>query len=186
MDDTQIIDLYFGRSEAAIAETARKYGAYLNQVAYYILRCREDTEEIVEDTYLAAWNTIPPSRPLVLKHFLSRITRNLSFDRLDYNTAKRRNKHMNVLLSELDACIPDYSGNVEDVWEAKQLGIALNRFLETLEVADCRIFLCRYYYNLTISEIAEKYHLPERKVKYRLSCARNNLRKFLEREGIAV
>ena len=87
MDDTQIIGLYFSRSESAIAETAKKYGAYLNQVAYNILRCREDTEEIVEDTYLAAWNAIPPTKPNVLKHFLSRITRNLAFTRLDYNTA---------------------------------------------------------------------------------------------------
>ena len=86
MDDTQIIDLYFRRCESAISETAEKYGAYLNQVAYNILRCREDTQEIVEDTYLAAWNAIPPTRPQALKHFLSRITRNLSFNRLDYLT----------------------------------------------------------------------------------------------------
>lgn len=186
MDDTQIIDLYFSRSESAIAETAKKYGSYLNQVAYNILRCREDTEEIVEDTYLAAWNAIPPTKPMVLKHFLSRITRNLSFDRLDYITAKRRDGHMVTLLSELDECIPDHKGNVESVWEAKQIGVSLNRFLETLERMDCRVFLCRYYYNMSVKEIAEKYQLPQRKVKYRLSCLRNQLRKHLNREGIVV
>lgn len=186
MDDTQIIDLYFSRSESAIAETARKYGAYLNQVAYNILRCREDTEEIVEDTYFAAWNTIPPEKPMVLKHFLSRITRNLSFNRLDYNTAKRRSGHMTVLLSELDECIPDNSGNAESAWESKQIGTALNQFLDTLERTDCRVFLCRYYYNMTILEIAEKYQLPQRNVKYRLSCLRKKLRKYLDKEGITV
>jgi len=186
MDDTKIIDLYFCRNESAITETARKYDGYLNQIAYNILRCREDTEEIVEDTYLAAWNSIPPTKPLVLKHFLSRITRNLSFTRLDYLTAGKRGYHMTTLLSELDECIPDHRCSTEKVWEMKQIGKALNHFLETLDQADCRIFLCRYYYNLTISEIAQKYQITERRVKYRLSCIRKDLRTFLDKEGIAI
>ena len=119
MDDTQIIELYFGRSESAIWETAKKYGTYLNQISYLILRCREDTEEIVEDTYLAAWNTIPPIRPLVLRHFLSRITRNLSFNRLDYLTAKQRNRHMAVLLSELEDCVEDTGQNPEEQYQTR-------------------------------------------------------------------
>lgn len=186
MDDTQIIGLYFSRSESAIAETAKKYGAYLNQVAYNILRCREATEEIVEDTYLAAWNAIPPTKPNVLKHFLSRITRNLAFTRLDYNTAGRRCSNMVALLSELGDCIPDPKSDMEMVWETKQIGASLNRFLDTLERTDCKIFLCRYYYNLTIPEIAAKYDLPQRRVKYRLSCLRKDLRKHLNKEGVAV
>lgn len=186
MDDTQIIDLYFGRYESAILETAKKYGAYLNQISYNILRCREDTEEVVEDTYLAAWNAIPPTRPVVLKHFLSRITRNLSFTRLDYLSAKCRNGHMTVLLSELEECIPDHRGSVETIWEAKHTKLVLNRFLGTLNLQDCRIFLCRYYYNMTLMEIAEKYSLPQRHIKYRLSCARKTLRKQLDREGISL
>lgn len=186
MDDTQIIDLYFGRCEGAIAETARKYGAYLNQVAYRILRSREDTEEIVDDTYLAAWNAIPPARPVVLKHFLSRITRNLSFTRLDYLTAKQRSSHMAVLLSELEDCLPDHRGDMEALWESRQIGTVLSRFLETLDTAQCRIFLRRYYYNWTLAEIAEAYGLTQRNVKYRLSCMRKQLRGKLEREGITV
>ena len=186
MDDTQIIKLYFSRSESAIEETASKYGPYLNQVAYNILRCREDTEEIVEDTYFAAWNQIPPEKPRILKHFLSRITRNLSFNRLDYITAKRRDPHMIMLLSELDACIPDRNGNVESVLEAKEIGEALNRFLSQLERMDCAVFLCRYYHSMTISQISEKYRLTERNVKYRLSCLRRGLRKHLDKEGIVI
>lgn len=186
MDDAKIIDLYFTRNESAITETANKYGSYLNQIAYNILRCREDTEEIVEDCYLATWNAIPPAKPVVFKHFLSRITRNLSFDRLDYITAKRRSGHVAVLLSELEECIPDPKGNVEAAFEAKQIGLSLNRFLEQLDKIDCRVFLCRYYYNMTLAEISEKYQLPLRNVKYRLSCLRKKLRKHLDKEGIAI
>lgn len=186
MHDTQIIDLFFCRDESAISETEKKYGSYLNQVAYNILRCREDTEEVVEDTYFAAWNAIPPARPEVLKHFLSRITRNLSHDKLDYLTAKRRSSHMTLLLSELEECIPDPKRTPEASWEAREIGIALNRFLEHLTCIDCKIFVCRYYYSMTISEVAEKYGLSPRRVKYRLSCLRKELRSYLEKEGIAV
>lgn len=186
MDDPQILHLYFSRRESAIEETAKKYGAYLSQVAYNILHSREDTEEIVADTYLAAWNGIPPARPAVLRHFLSRITRNLSFDRLDYLTAKRRDRNMVTLLSELDECIPDRNGSAEDAWEAKQIGVVLNRFLGKLEPGDCKIFLSRYYYSLPIREIAQSCALPERKIKYRLSRLRNQLRQELSKEGIAL
>ena len=186
MDDTQIIDLYFQRKESAIQETAAKYGAYLNQVSYQILRSREDTEEIVEDTYFAAWNAIPPTRPLVLKHFLSRIPRNLSFTRLDYLTAKRRSSHMSNLLSELEECIPDQRQNPEEQFQARETAKILNGFLETLTREECGIFLCRYYYNLTIPEIAERYGLKARTVKYRLRLMRQSLKKRLEKEGISV
>lgn len=186
MDDTQIIELYFGRSESAIWETAKKYGAYLNQISYQILRCREDTEEIVEDTYLAAWNTIPPTRPLVLRHFLSRITRNLSFNRLDYLTAKQRNRHMAVLLSELEDCVEDTGQNPEEQYQTREIAKVINRFLKNLSTEECRIFLCRYFYSMTIPEIAEKYGLKQRTVKYRLNLLRKSLKMQLEKEGIFV
>ena len=186
MDDTQIIDLYFQRKESAIEETAVKYGAYLSQISYNILRSREDTEEIVEDTYFAAWNAIPPTRPLMLKHFLSRITRNLSFTRLDYLTAKRRNGNMLLLLSELEECIPDDRQDPEKLFNARETAKVINRFLETLSREDCKVFLCRYYYNMTIPEISEKYGLPQRHVKYRLSRMRQALRRHLDKEGISV
>ena len=186
MEDTQIIALYLSRQETAIGETAKKYGGYINQIAYNILRCREDTEEIAADTYLAAWNAIPPEIPRVLKHFLSRVARNLAFDRLDYITAKRRDVHMITLLSELDACLPDPRSDVEAAVDAKLAAGSVNRFLSQLDKKDCAVFLSRYYYSLTISEIADKFGLTERNVKYRLSCLRQKLRKQLEREGISV
>ena len=186
MDDTQIISLYFSRSESAIAETAKKYGAYLTQIAYNILNCPQDSEEVVEDTYLAAWNAIPPEVPRVLKHFLSRIARNLSFNKLDYRSAKRRDSNMILLLSELDACLPDRNADVESILEARQLSISLNRFLSHQTKQDCSIFLCRYYYCMNIREIAQKHNLSERQIKYRLRLLRQWLRKDLEKEGISV
>lgn len=186
MNDTQIIELYFQRRESAIECTAEKYGDYLNHIAFNILRCPEDSEEVVEDTYLAAWNTIPPTVPAVLKHFLSRIVRNLAFSRLDYLKAKRRSSHLDVLLSELEECLPDRRGSAEDMLEAKELGKCLNSFLEGLDRDDCRIFLSRYYYGLTISEIAVKFDFPQRRVKYRLSRLRGDLRNHLNKEGFYV
>lgn len=186
MDDTKIIQLYFERNESAIVETSRKYGSYLNQVAWNILRCREDTEEVVSDTYWAVWNAIPPAIPAVLKHFLSRIVRNQAFDRLDYLTAKRRNTHLNVLLSELEDCLPNNSGYDDDFIEARQLGISLNQFLGTLNQNDCHIFVNRYYYGMTISEISNKHQIPPSTVKYRLNYLRNRLRTHLIKEGITI
>ena len=186
MEDTQIIELYLSRREDAIRETAKKYGGYINQVAYNILRCREDTEEIAADTYLAAWNAIPPEVPRVLKHFLSRIVRNLAFDRLDYITAKRRDVHMITLLSELDACLPDPESDVEAAMDGKLLTKALNRFLSQLDKLDCAVFLSRYYYCMTIAEIGDQFGLTQRNVKYRLSCLRQKLRRLLEKEGIVL
>ncbi len=186
MDDTKIILLYQNRSELAIEQTARKYGSYLNQIAQRILRCPEDTEEILEDTYYTAWNTIPPEAPRVLKHYLSRITRNLAFNRLDYLGAKRRDNNMILLLSELDACIPDNRSDMDALLESRLAGEIINHFLSQLEQLDCAIFLCRYYHCMTIQEIAEKYDQTERHIKYRLSRMRQQLRRELEKEGICV
>ncbi len=182
MEDTEIIELYVQRSEFAIRETDNKYKAFLNRLVYNILRDALDTEEIIDDTYMGAWNAIPPTIPNSLKHFLSRIARNLSFDRLDYRLAGKRN----ALFVELDECIPDMRQNVERTWEAKQIGNLLNCYLGTLDRKNCAVFLGRYYYSYSISELAEQYSLTQRQVKYMLSKARDGLRVYLEREGMTV
>ncbi len=181
MEDDGIVALYFARSETAIAETEKKYGAYLHQVAYHILRNLSHTDEIVNDTYMGAWGAIPPTKPNHLRHFLSRITRNLSFNRLAYLKAGKRN----ALFVELDECIPD-GKDVEQVWEAKEIGVVLNRFLKTLDDKSCAVFLARYYYSYSIDELAEQYRLSARQVKYLLSKARNGLRDYFEKEGVIV
>lgn len=182
MEDAQIISLYFARSEAAIAETAARYGAYLNQIAYNILRDSADTEEIVNDTYLGAWNAIPPANPRSFCHFLSRITRNLSFTRLDYKLAAKRS----AILEELDECVPDARSDVEHCVEVQELAEVLNRFLGTLGQRTCAVFLARYYYSYTTPEIAVRYGLTQRQVKYLLSKTRKQLQKNLTEEGIAL
>lgn len=182
MEDAEIITLYFERRETAILETENKYGVYLNAVAYHILRSFDDTEEVIDDTYMAAWNTMPPTKPENLKHFLSRITRNLSFDRLDYKNAKKRR----ALFVELDECIPDRQNDMESIWEAREIGRVINDFLQTLDRKTCAVFLARYYYAYSIKELAEQYALSDRQVKYLLSKTRNKLRSYFEKEGVVL
>lgn len=182
MEDARIVELYLERSETAIQETDKKYGAFLHQVAYNILRNLCDTEEIVNDTYMGTWRAIPPTKPDNFKHFISRITRNLSFDRLDYLNAGKRH----ALFVEMDECIPDRKSGVEELWEAREIGRALNRFLETLDRKSCAVFLARYYYSYSISELAEQYSLSARQVKYLLSKTRSRLRDYFEKEGVVV
>lgn len=182
MEDSEIIELYFARSEAGIGETGRKYGAYLRKIAYNILQNQNDTEEIVNDAYMAAWNAIPPTRPENFKHFLSRIVRNLSLDRLDYLKAGKRR----ALLVEMDECIPDQKNDMERMWEAKEIGEALNGFLGTLDSRTCAIFLARYYYAGSLSELSAQYNLSVRQVKYILSKTRGQLRKYFEKEGVVL
>lgn len=182
MEDLEIVELYFERSEAAIRETEKKYNAFLHQVVYNILRSLYDTEEIVNDTYMGAWNAIPPTRPDSLKHFLSRIARNLSFDRLDYLNAKKRH----ALFVEMDDCIPDVERDPETLWEAREIGAVINRFLETLDDTGCAVFLGRYYYSYSIEELAGQYSLSARQVKYILSKTRKALKDYLEKEGVTI
>ncbi|MCM1214369.1 MAG: sigma-70 family RNA polymerase sigma factor [Lachnospiraceae bacterium] len=182
MEDAEIIELYLERSESAIRETDKKYNVFLNRLVYNILHDALDTEEIIDDTYMGAWNAIPPTIPNSLKHFLSRIARNLSFDRLDYRLAGKRN----ALFVELDECIPDMRQNVERIWEAKEIGRLLNCYLGTLDRKDCAVFLGRYYYSCSIGELAKQYSLTQRQIKYMLSKARDGLRAYLEREGVTA
>ncbi len=182
MKDTEIVKLYFARTEEAIEETARKYGSYLFSIAFHILDNPDDAEEIVNDSYRAAWDRIPPENPSVLRHYLSRITRNLALKRLEYNTAGKRSCKGSAALEELEDCIPDRR-NVEDAVEAKELGTIINRFLSELPKEDAAVFLLRYYYALPIRDIAARCNLSERTVKYRLSRLRTALKDLLKKEG---
>lgn len=184
MEDNKIIDLYFIRSEQAISETSKKYGAYLGVIVNNILHHTEDAEETVNDVYLAAWNSIPPNRPEVFKHYLSRIARNLAFKRYRYLMAEKRSPEMELLLSELDECIPDTRKNTEEIVEAKELTKTINRFLTTLSREDCGLFISRYFYAQTIDQLAAKYGNSPRRIKYRLEKLRFCFRVYLRKEGI--
>lgn len=182
MKDTEIIKLYFERSERAISQTADKYSAYLFKIAFNILKSRDDAEEIVNDTYRAAWDSMPPENPSVLRHYLSRITRNLSLKRLEYRSAGKRSSIGDIAIDELEEFIPD-SSNVESIIEAKELGKVINSYLSTLPEEDVTVFTLRYFYVVPIREVARRCGISERAVKYRLSRLRNGLKDMLRKEG---
>ncbi len=186
MEDIKILDLYFARSEQAIVETDRKYGSYCRQIAYNVLQIHSDSDECVNDTYLKAWNVIPPRRPNLLKVFLGKITRNLALDRWDWNhAAKRGGGEMAVSLEELQECVPSPLGT-EQIVENKELIRALNLFLERLPVETRKVFLRRYWNLSSVREIASFYGMSESKVKMLLMRTRNALREHLEQEGIQL
>ena len=186
MKDEAIIELFWARSEAAIHETDRAYGRYCQSIAYGILRVHENAEETVNDTWLKAWDTIPPERPHYLKGFLGRITRQLSINRLEKETAQKRGAGQYALaLEELAECIPDQSRG-EDLADLTALRDALNRFLRSLPVESRSVFLRRYWYAQSIAEIAAGCGMSESKVKSMLLRTRNKLRKLLTEEGFVL
>jgi RNA polymerase sigma-70 factor (ECF subfamily) len=182
MDDTEIIDLYLNREERAIEASADKYGRYLRRTIYTILKDDEDSEEILNDTYMGAWNAIPPTVPNSLKYFLSRIARNLSLDRLDHRMAGKRN----AVFEELDEAVPDIGKSTEEVIETKELARLLNAFLGTLDRRTCAIFVARYYYAVPLKELSRRYAFSERQIKYMLEKTRKKLRHYLEKEGVLL
>lgn len=184
MNDANIIALYFQRDENAIRETERAYGGRLHGVAQRIVECREDAEECVNDTYLKAWNTIPPQRPNYFYAFLAKICRHLAFGKLDWKQAVKRNGEMVALTEELEACIPDRSREAE--WERKETVRVLNTFLDGLPRESRLLFLRRYWYGDSIGEIAARYGYSESKVKTRLFRTREKLRSYLQKEEIGV
>ena len=183
MDDQAILDLYFDRSESAISETAAKYGSFCYSIAYNILSSKEDAEESVSDTYLAAWNAIPPRRPSLFAAFLGKITRHLSIDRWRARAAsKRGGGEMDLALEELDYCVSG-GETPEEAYTRKELSLSINRFLAALPEQDRSIFLCRYWYLDPIDRIAENFGFSHSKVTSLLHRLRGKLRAHLEKEG---
>lgn len=186
VEDRQIVDLFWERSETALSETRKKYGRYCYSIAYNILLCEEDAEECVNDAYVKLWNAIPPNRPDRLSSFIGKITRRVSLDRYEkYTAQKRGGGRTELVLDELQECLPA-SGDRGDMTDDLALRDALNRFLRSLTPENRKIFMCRYWYLRSIKEIAAQYALSESKVKMTLLRTRNSLRLFLEEEGMAI
>lgn len=182
MEDQEIIALFFRRSEQAIEETDRKYGGYCYSIAYNILFSREDSEESVSDTYLAAWNSIPPRRPNVFSAFLGRITRHISIDRWRRQGAQKRGGGQVVLaLEELGECVSQDS--VEKTLERKALARSLRAFLTSLSDTERNVFMCRYWYLDSVQTIAELTGFSQSKVSTMLHRMRTKLRSQLTKEG---
>ena len=185
MDDSKIIELFYSRSEQAIVELSEKYGAICNKVAGNILNNSLDAEECVNDAYLGAWNTIPPQRPSPLLAYLCRIVRNLAVTRYHSNTAVKRNSFYDVALDELEECLAS-AASVEAEISARELSGLLDRFLETLDAENRVLFVRRYWYADSVSDIAEDFHMSSNNVSVRLSRIRGKLKKYLKREGYEI
>ncbi|MCI8943064.1 MAG: sigma-70 family RNA polymerase sigma factor [Oscillospiraceae bacterium] len=186
MEDTAIIDLYWLRSEDAIQETAAKYGAYCRSIARGLLANAQDEEECVSDTWIRAWNAMPDERPNRLKLFLGKITRRLACDALRSRTAQKRGGGVYVeALEELGECVPSVPG-ADRIVEDRELEEVLDRFLRTLPERDCNVFLRRYWYGETLEEAARRYGMKLNTVKTSLYRSREKLRKYLEKEGVAL
>ena len=181
MEDTKIIDLYFERNEAAITETDQKYGTYCRSIAWNILQNHEDSEECVSDTWLRAWNAMPPQRPRVLRQFLAKITRNLSLDRFRAGHAQKRGSgEVPLALEELKECVG--SGDPATDAERKLLEELIGQFLQQLSQRDRGVFLRRYFYIESHKDIAARYGMKETNVRLCLSRTRQRLREYLRKE----
>ena len=184
MEDKQIVDLYWERSESAIKETEKKYGRYCHYIAYQILENDEDAKEVVNDTYLKTWQTIPPKRPEALKPYVGMISRHLAFDVYEEQHTQKRGQ-IPLVLDELAECLP----SDEDDWDVVS-GIALhdslNTFLRGLPQKTRNIFIRRYWYTSSITEIAEEYSMKESAVGMLLLRTRNKLKTHLQKEGFNV
>lgn len=180
MEDRQIIALLFDRSEQAIQALSEKFGHRLQRLVRNILPNPCDVEECVSDTYLALWNTIPPQRPDPLAPYALRICKNIAVSRLRASLASKRSGY-EIALDELSEAIGSQS--LEEAISARELGRAIDRFVDTLSTENRVIFLRRYWYGDSIPEIAQRVSLSENTVYVRLSRSRDKLRQYLKKEG---
>ena len=181
MEDKKIVKLLFAREENAISELITRFGKQLHRIAYNILENFADAEECINDTYLALWNAIPPVSPNPLAPYVYRTGRNIALKRLHRDTAQKRDGRYDISLDELDGCLP--GGDVEQMIDAKELGRAMDKFLETKSRESRYIFIRRYWYGDSIGEIAKELKIQENAVSVRLNRLRSSLKEYLQKEG---
>ena len=181
MEDTQIIDLFFSRDQQAIQQTEIKYGRLCYHIAWNILSSREDAEESVSDTYMKAWENIPPTKPTFFYAYLAKICRFLAMGKLDWNNAAKRKAEVVELSDEMENCIPDLSREMQI--QSQELGALLNEFLGTLSPENRQIFMRRYWFSDSYKDIAEFMGLSEKNISVRLTRIREKMKQYLiERE----
>lgn len=184
MEDTNIVDLYWQRSDQAVSETERKYGRYCHRIAYNICASNEDAEECVNDTWLRAWNAMPTQRPATLSGFLGAITRNLALDHYrSKHSRKRGGGEIPLALEELGDCVSSPS-DPEQALEARELEQAIGRFVDSLPEPEQLIFLSRYWFLAPVAEIAARLGCTQGKVKTSLFRLRQKLRLYLQEENL--
>ena len=186
MDDAGIVRLFQSRDERAISEAGRKYGGYCGGIALNLLGVREDAEECVSDAMYAAWRRIPPEEPRSLKAFLGRMTRNAAVDRYRARTAQKRGGGgMEVLLSELDECVPS-GGSLDELVERRALSGLISGWLDTLPAGERALFVRRYWYGEGVAELARECGCAPQRLSQRLLRLRRKLKTYLEAEGAEV
>ena len=185
MDDQQIVALYHQRDERAIEETGRKYGSFCHRIAMNILSVPEDAEECVNDTWHAAWTRMPPDLPQFLGAFLGRITRNLSISRFRANRAKKRYHGLEIMLSELDDCVPS-SQNVESAIDQRQLSEFISAWLDSLPAEERALFVRRYWHGDEVRALAAECACTPNQMAQRMLKLRRSLKAFLEAEGVVL
>lgn len=182
MEDSKILELFFARNEDAIKYTDETYGRRLYYLADKIVQNGQDAEESVSDTYLKAWDSIPPHKPQYFFAYIARICRNFALDKLDWKNAAKRKAEIVSLTQEMEACVPDA---VRDrTLEGKELGMILDSFLRTLSAENRMIFMRRYWFADTVAEIAVRYGISESAVRMRLNRTRDKLAIYLKQEGV--
>ena len=186
MTDEQIIALYFARDERAISETANAHGAYCFGLAMPILKSHMDSEECVNDTWLRAWNTIPPNRPDILRTYLAHIIRNLALSRYRRDHAEKRSHAPDSPLHELAECLPDPDSSPAEAASMAELRQTLNAFVAGLEEMDRKLFVGRYFHSYTPRQLSDAYGMKENALNQRLFRIRERLRKHLEERGYRV
>lgn len=185
MEDHEILELFYARSEQAIAQLQSKYGRRCLRVAGNILNNQLDAEECVNDAYLAVWNAIPPQKPDPLLAYVCRIVRNLSIKRYHANSALKRNSRYDMALGELEECIQT-GKTAEDQIAIEELAAAVNQFLGTLSRENRILFVRRYWFSDSVADIAAMFQMSSRNVSLRLLRMRKGLKKHLEKEGMWV
>lgn len=183
MEDLLIIKLFWERNEKAIEELRNKYGALCFSFSNRILRRKEDAEECVNSAYFSVWKHVPPDKPNNLRNYLLRIVRNISLDRLRYNTADKRSIELNVSLDELSECLPN-RGSIDEEISEKELGAAISFFLREQKELDRVLFVRRYWHGESVSQIAQSFDINEKTAATKLFRTRKKLRYYLEREGL--
>lgn len=185
LEDSKIIELFYERSEQAIIELSNKYGRVCYKVAENILKNRPDSEECVNDAYLAVWNTVPPQKPDPLLSYVCQIVRNLALKKYHENTAQKRNSFYDAALDEIADCFPD-PFRVEDEIMAKEVAGMINSFLETLDRQSRIMFVKRYWHADSIQDLAALFHKSNHYISVRLSRIRKALKDYLEKEGVSL
>lgn len=185
MEDSKIVDLFYERSEQAIFELSKKYGSVCKKIAFNIVRNEADAEECVSDAYLKIWNSVPPTVPSPLITYVCQVVKTVAINRYNNNAANKRNSIADIAIHELEDVLGTQS-DIEDELEAKRIGIEISRFLDTLDPDSRVMFVKRYYFGESVSDIARYFHKSSHSVTARLSRIREKLKKYLIEKEITL